>query len=525
MPRSIELLDSTLRDGAQAEGISFSVNDKLEIARALDALGVAYIEAGNPASNPKEPAFFAQANALRLANAKLCAFGSTRRKNTTATEDQSCAALLAANTPTVSVFGKCSPLHVSEILRTTPEENLRMIEDTCRFFAANGREVLFDAEHFFDGYKSDASYAMECLAAAARGSARVLCLCETNGGAFPWEAEAVTRVVCQAFPGVAVGIHAHNDGDMATAISCAAVQAGASHVQGTLLGFGERIGNAALCAITPNLQLKLGYSCLPADKLEQLVPTAMRIASVANVTIPKNAPFVGASAFAHKAGMHADGVMKNAGSFEHIDPAAVGNRRRFLISEVAGKAAVLRRARRLFPELPEDSPAAAQILATLKEKEFEGYSYEGADASFDLLIRHCLKGLPAFFALVSYKVLDELPYDNRGATATIKIKVGGQLKIAAAEGDGPVNALDLALREALAAFYPQLAAVQLLDYKVRIIESTVGTGTKVRVLITSGDGETQWTTVGVSHDIIEASWGALVDAVSHKLLKGATEKC
>ncbi|MDR3313032.1 MAG: citramalate synthase [Oscillospiraceae bacterium] len=519
--QQIELYDSTLRDGAQAEGISFSVNDKLEIVRALDALGIHYIEAGNPASNPKELEFFRRAGELRLRSAKLCAFGSTRRKGVAAANDQNCAALLEANTPAVCVFGKSSPLHVEEILRTTPEENLRMIEDTCRFFVEQGRELLFDAEHFFDGYKADPAYALATLAAAARGGARALCLCDTNGGAFPWAAAEAVRAVCASFPAFCVGIHAHNDGDMATAIACAAVEAGARQVQGTFLGFGERVGNASLCAIAPNLQLKLGYSCLPPAQMEQLLPAAMHIASVANITVRKDTPFIGASAFAHKAGMHADGVLKNSASFEHIDPAAVGNRRRFLVSEFAGKAAVLRRMQKLYPALEADSPAVAQIVAALKEKEFSGYSYEGADASFDLLIRKRMGDVPAFFELISYKVLDELPYGNeRSATATIKVKVDGQVKIAAAEGDGPVNALDLAMRQALAGLFPALGQVQLLDYKVRIMESAIGTGTKVRVLITSGDGEKQWATVGVSHDIIEASWEALVDSVAFKLLEG-----
>ena len=521
-PTQIQLFDSTLRDGAQGEGISFSVNDKLDIVRALDELGIHYIEAGNPASNPKELAFFRRAGELRPRNAKLVAFGSTRRKNESAADDPGCAALLAANTPAVCCFGKSSLLHVREVLRAAPEENLRMIEDTCRFFAERGREMIYDAEHFFDGYKLDPGYALETLVAAARGGAATLCLCDTNGGAFPWEVAEITREVCGRFPALCVGIHAHNDGDMATAISCAAVRAGARQVQGTFLGFGERVGNASLCAVAPNLQLKLGYDCLPPERLERLLPTAMRVASIANTTVRKNTPFIGDSAFAHKAGMHADGVLKRSASFEHIDPAAVGNRRRFLVSECTGRAAVLRRMQKLYPRLEADNPIISQIVSALKEKEFRGYSYEGADASFDLLIRKRMEEIPAFFALVSYKVLDELPYGNeRSATATIKIKVGEQVNIAAAEGDGPVHALDLAMREALTGFFPALKQVRLLDYKVRIMESTFGTGTKVRVLITSGDGEKQWVTVGVSNDIIEASWEALVDSVAYKLLEEA----
>lgn len=520
MPQ-VQMFDSTLRDGAQAEGISFSVNDKLDIVRALDRLGLHYIEAGNPASNPKELEFFRQAAALQLQHAKLCAFGSTRRKHSTAAEDKNCAALLEAGTPAVAVFGKSSVLHVNEILQTSLEENLAMIEDTCRFFAGQGRDMIFDAEHFFDGYALDPAYAIETLRAAARGGAQAIALCDTNGGAFPWRIADIVKEVCTLFPGVIIGIHAHDDGGMATASSCAAVEAGARQVQGTFLGFGERVGNANLSAILPNLQLKLGYECIAPAQLARLTECALQVASIANTSVRKNTPFVGASAFAHKAGMHADGVLKNPASFEHIDPAAVGNRRRVLVSEVTGRAAVLPRVRRLFPDLQADDPVLPRIVSALKDKEFEGYTFEGADASFDLLIRSCFGTLPSFFELISYKVLDQLPYDNeRSATATLKIRVGETIKIAAAEGDGPVHALDLALREALQAFYPELAKVQLLDYKVRIMESTVGTGTKVRVLITSGDGARQWTTVGVSNDIIEASWEALVDSMAYKMLEG-----
>ena len=515
----VQILDSTLRDGAQAEGISFSVNDRLELARILDGLGLHYIEAGNPASNPKDLAFFRQARELKLRRAKLCAFGATRRKGSAADADKSCAALLEANTPAVAIVGKGSSLHVDEVLKTTPAENLAMIEDTCRFFARAGREVIFDAEHFFDGYALDPAYALETLRAAARGYARVLVLCDTNGGAFPWQAAEITRKVCGEFPGCAIGIHAHDDGGMATAISCAAVEAGARHVQGTLLGFGERVGNAGLSAVIPNLQLKLGYACVEPGQLASLTQYALRAASVANTRLRGGTPFVGASAFAHKGGMHADGVLKNPASFEHIDPAAVGNRRRVLVGEMAGRAAVLPRVQRLYPDIGADDPALERIVAALKDRELGGYSYEGADASFDLLIRRSRETLPAFFELISYKVLDQLPYQGeRSATATLRLRADGRVKTAEARGEGPVNALDLALRGALRAFYPALARVRLIDYKVRIMDSAAGTGSRVRVLITSGDGARQWTTVGVSHDIIEASWEALADSIVYILL-------
>ena len=517
----VQILDSTLRDGAQAEGVSFSVNDRLEIARVLDSLGLHYIEAGNPASNPKELAFFRQAAALELRHARLCAFGTTRRKDSAVERDKNCLALREANTPAVAIVGKSSALHVREVLGTTPAENLAMIEETCRFFARAGREVIFDAEHFLDGYALDPAYALETLRAAARGHASCLTLCDTNGGAFPWRVEEITRVVCKAFPDLIVGIHAHDDGGMATASSCAAVRAGARHVQGTFLGFGERVGNASLSAVLPNLQLKLGYACIEPVQLARLTECALRVASAANMRLRGNTPFVGSGAFAHKGGLHADGVLKTPASFEHIDPAAVGNRRRVLVSEVAGRAAILPRIQRLYPDIDIENPAVERVIAALKDKEFGGYSFEGADASFDLLIRRSQENLPSFFELISYKVLDQLPHENeRSATATLKIRANGRVKIAAAEGEGPVNALDLALREALRGFYPVLTQVRLIDYKVRIMESAAGTGSQVRVLITSGDGARQWTTVGVSQDIIEASWEALVDSIAYKLLEG-----
>ncbi|MDR2646683.1 MAG: citramalate synthase [Oscillospiraceae bacterium] len=520
--KSITLFDSSLRDGAQAEGISFSVNDKLEIVRALDAVGIHYIEAGNPASNPKELAFFEQATALQLEQAKLCAFGSTRRKNILPQDDDNCVALLRANTPAVAIFGKSSLLHVEQILQTTAEENLAMIKDTCAFFTAHGKELIFDAEHFFDGYKLDADYAMQSLQAAVDGGAAAICLCDTNGGAFPWEISDIVQTVCNAFPRISVGIHAHNDGDMATASSVAAVLAGASQVQGTFLGFGERVGNACLAAIVPNLQLKLHYDCISPAQMKQLTQTALHIASIANTTVSKNTPFIGSNAFAHKAGMHVDGVRKLARSFEHIDPALVGNQRDFLISEVTGKAAVLKRVRDVFPDTAADSIHIPEVLTRLKNREFDGYTYEGADASFDLLIRAAIGNLPQFFELTSYTVLTEKPYSSEhSATATIKIRIDGQneMVITADEGEGPVNALDKALRKALNPYYPVLKQVELLDYKVRIMESSSGTDTKVRVLITSGDGARTWTTVGVSHDIIEASWEALVESIQYKLIE------
>lgn len=514
MDNKIRIFDSTLRDGAQGEGIAFSLEDKLNIVKTLDELGIDYIEAGNPYSNPKDLEFFERVSRMELKHATLVAFGSTRRKNTPVEEDGNCAALLRSGAPAVAIFGKSWDLHVTDVLRTTLEENLAMIEDTCRFFKSHGKQVIFDAEHFFDGYKNNRDYALRSLRAAVQGGADVLALCDTNGGSFPDEIMQIGREVVELFPSVSVGIHAHNDGGMAVANSIMAVEAGVTHVQGTFLGFGERTGNANLSTIMADLQLKRGYSCIPAENMSGLTEAAIRMAEIANVTLHRDTPFVGRSAFAHKAGMHADGVIKNSGSFEHVDPASVGNHRRFLMSEMAGKSAVVRKLQKYYPDITRDDPRVSDIIAELKEKERRGYQYEGADGSFELIARRHIDGIQPYFDLVSYKVLDELPYDNNhSATATIKIKSNGVLKVAAAEGDGPVNALDCALREALAEFYPQIAKAKLIDYKVRVMEPDDATAAVVRVLIITSDGKDVWTTVGVSKDIIEASWIALVDSV------------
>lgn len=518
MKTAVEIFDSTLRDGAQGEGISFSVEDKLHIVSALDELGVKYIEAGNPGSNPKDLEFFERAKKLNLANSRLVAFGSTRRKGIQVKDDANCRALLEAKTDTVAVFGKCWDLHVLEILQTTLQENIAMIEETCAFFKKEGKEVFFDAEHFFDGWKNNRVYALDALKAAVRGGADCLVLCDTNGGTFPHEVQEAVGYIFRVFPDKRIGIHCHNDCGMAVANSVLAVQEGACHVQGTFLGFGERCGNTNLSTIIPDLQVKLDFECIPEENMQGLTATARRVAETANVTLHKNVPFVGHSAFAHKAGMHADGVLKNTKSFEHIDPETVGNERRFLMSEIAGRTAVLRKINKICPEIHKDSPQTYAIIEELKAKEHAGYQYEGADSSFQLVIRRVLGLSRPFFSLISYKILGELPPDNgHSDTATLKLDVGGQTTIAAAEGDGPVNALDLALREALRDFYPCLNKIHLIDYKVRVMEPRDATAAMVRVLITTTDGTDVWTTVGVSCDIIEASWIALVDSVEYKL--------
>ena len=514
----IEIFDSTLRDGAQGEGISFSVADKLQIARELDQLGVAYIEAGNPGSNPKDLEFFRRASRLSLGCAKLVAFGSTRRKGAQAEEDGNLQALLAAGTETVCIFGKCWKLHVDQILQTTAAENTAMIQDTVRALAAQGKRVFFDGEHFFDGYKEDPAFALGMLRAAAAAGAAALVLCDTNGGCFPWEIEEITRAVCRAFPSLSVGIHTHNDGGMAVANSIAAVAAGATQVQGTYLGVGERCGNANLSAVIANLQLKQKYRCIEEDHLPMLAKTARAIAELSNVALARSMPYVGASAFAHKAGMHADGVLKLPCSFEHIRPEAVGNERRFLMSEMTGRTAVVEKIQKIRPSLTKDSPEIKEILEALKEMEAQGYQFEGADSSFELLVRKKLGDYRPFFELINYKIVSGRPAEpNCSATATVKIRVGKQTQLMAAEGNGPVNALDKALRAALEVFYPQLREVRLIDYKVRVLDSKDATAAVVRVLITSSDGDNIWTTVGVSGDVLEASWAALVDSIEYAL--------
>lgn len=517
MKQIVEILDSTLRDGAQGEGISFSVDDKLSVTRLLDALGVPLIEAGNPGSNPKDLEFFQRAAELKLTHSRLVAFGSTRRKNIDAEEDDNIRALLSAGTDTVALFGKCWDLHVREILRTTEAENFAMIGDTIRYLRRHGKRVIFDAEHFFDGYKANPQFAMQALEAAADAGADVLSLCDTNGGAFPQEIFDITREVVGHFP-VTVGIHVHNDGGMAVANSIMAVEAGAAHVQGTYLGFGERSGNANLSAIIPNLQLKRGCICIPESNLPQLTSIARGIAEIANVRLQKGEPFVGLSAFAHKAGMHADGVLKNSATFEHINPELVGNERRFLMSEISGRNAVLEKIRRFCPGMTKESPQLSDILDTLKRMELDGYQFEGADASFELLVRKHTGRTPSFFELMYYRITGEKPHeDGQSALATLKVRVGDQYQTAAGEGNGPVNALDIALRAALAGFYPSLENVHLVDYKVRVTDSRQATAAKTRVLITSTDGINEWTTVGVSNDVIEASWIALSDSIEYKL--------
>jgi len=520
MNKHIAIYDSTLRDGAQAQGISYSVEDKLKIVACLDALGVAYIEAGNPGSNPKDLEFFTRAGELRLRHARLIAFGATRKVGKRAADDANVKSLLKAGTPAVAIFGKSWDYHVREILRTTPDENLAMIADTVRYLRKQGREVVFDAEHFFDGWRSDAAYARATLAAAAAAGATTLVLCDTNGGSFPDVIHDITRAVCDEFPGIAIGIHCHNDSEMAVANSIRAVQAGATQVQGTINGLGERCGNANLCSIIPNLQLKLGYACIPPRALAQLTGVARSVAEIANLPFNDKAPYVGGHAFAHKGGMHIDAVVKNPLSYEHVDPERVGNSRRVLMSEVAGRSTLLARIHAIDPTLSKDSPETRRILDKLKELEHAGYQFEAAESSFDLVVRKLLGRYTPSFELVEFKVIvNEPSVNNVNSSVIIKVRVGAQEVLTVAEGDGPVNALDRAVRKALERVYPTIGAVRLTDYKVRVLDSDKASAAKVRVLIESTDGKDNWTTIGVSTDIISASWQALVDSIEYKLLR------
>jgi 2-isopropylmalate synthase len=519
MARQVIAYDSTLRDGAQAQGVSFTVEDKLKIVERLDELGIGYIEAGNPGSNPKDLEFFERVGALKLKHSKIIAFGSTRKVGIHAADDNNLKSLLRANTHSVAIFGKSWDYQVTDILRTTLQENLSMIGDTIAFLKQQGKEVVFDAEHFFDGYKANADYAMQTLQAAADAGADVLALCDTNGGTFPNEIFEITQKVVARF-GVKIGIHCHNDCEMAVANSVAAVQAGAVQVQGTINGIGERCGNANLCSIIPNLQLKLGLSCIPQENIATLTAAARFVSDVANMTFNDKAPYVGNDAFSHKGGMHIDAVSKNPISYEHINPAQVGNMRHILVSEVAGRSALLSKIHEVDASLGKDSADTRRILEHIKALEHEGYQFESAEGSVQLLVRRELGKFRPFFAFKEYQVsIHEPAVNGVNSSASIKLLVNGQEEVMSAEGDGPVNALDKAMRRALEHFYPAISEVRLTDYKVRVLDSDRATAAKVRVLIESADHFESWTTTGVSTDVVDASWRAMIDAIEYKLMR------
>jgi len=522
----IEILDTTLRDGTQGEGIVFSVRDKIAVTETLDELGAAWIEAGNPGSNPKDMEFFRLASSLKLKNAKLCAFGSTRKKGIKAKDDGQLRSLLEAETEGVVVFGKSWDLHVREVLCAEPEENIAMIGETIAFLKAEGRTVIYDSEHFFDGWNANPSYALSTVKTAVQAGADRVVLCDTNGGNFPDTVAAAVKEVKSLIQNVPAGIHAHNDSGLALANTIAAVRAGCTHVQGTLVGFGERCGNTPLAALIPSLELKLGLRCLPEGNLVYIGELTRRVAEIANVNISDDMPYIGAHAFTHKAGMHVDGILKNKISFEHVDPAAVGNNRHLLMSEVGGRSAIVERVKKIEPSVNKDHPVVIALAERLKILEAEGWAYEGADASFEILIRRELGRHKPLFSIEAYRVLSEHPASEKIACshAWVKVLVEGQYEIAAAEGVGPVGALDCALRRALTRFFPGLAKVRLEDYKVRVIDGKEATAAQVRVLIESTDGQKSWNTVGVSADIIDASRAALVDSIEYMLISENEKK-
>jgi len=511
------MYDATLREGAQAKGVSFTVNDKIKIARRLDEMGIDYIEGGNPTSNPKDAEFFKQIQEGGLRHAKLVAFGSTRKPRSEIDTDPLINALAQAETEAAAIFGKSSLFHVQKILRTEPEENLAMIYESILYLKERGREVIFDAEHFFDGYKEDPEYAMKTLQAAQEAGADWLALCDTNGGTLPHEIETITAAAAAAMT-TPLGIHCHDDIGCAQASTLMAVRGGARQVQCVANGYGERCGNADLCTLLPLLQLKMDYDCVPPEIMEDLTAHAHYLSELANMTFDERTPFVGAGAFSHKGGMHIDAVLKDSRSYEHIDPAAVGNERVILMSEVAGRSTLLARIQKIDPSLTKESPETRAIIEALKEKEFAGYQYEGGETSLDLLIKNLLGRRRTFFEVKDFRVLCEEHWqDDYSATAFIKVLVDGEENITAAEGDGPVNALDKALRKALQSFYPHLSEMRLKDFKVRILDSNLATAAVTRVQIESTDGTHSWNTVGVSGNIIEASWEALIDAIEYFL--------
>lgn len=519
MKKKIAIYDTTLRDGAQGEGISFSGAAKLRIAKSLDEFGVDYIEGGFAASNPKDMAFFQEIKNIPLKHAKVAAFGSTRRASKTVDEDPGLAALLEAQTEVTTIFGKSWLLHVTEVLHTTADENLRMIEESVRFLKDHGKEVVYDAEHFYDGYKDDAAYALQTLSAAVAGGADSLVLCDTNGGCLPDEILRITSAVAKEFPEATLGIHVHNDAGMGTANSIMAVQAGATMVQGTVNGYGERTGNADLSVIIPNLILKMKCELACQPQLEHLRGLSLLVDEIADQRPDKRRPFLGESAFAHKAGMHVDGVSKNSHSFEHISPESVGNQRRILMSELSGTSNILLKAVEMGYGFKKNSAEVKDILRELERFEKNGYQFESAEASFNLLVQKVLKKHKPFFELEGFSVVVQKRDADSPATttATIKVNVGGQTELTAGEGDGPVDALNDALRKVLRRFYPAIDRVVLEDFHVRILDPETATKATTRVLIDSSDGEARWGTVGVSENIIEASWEALVDSVEYKL--------
>ena len=512
----VVLYDTTLRDGTQGEGISLSADDKIKIAQRLDEFGFHYIEGGWPGSNPKDAEFFERAKGINFKHAKLTAFGSTLKKDKLPEDDISIQMLLEAGTPVVTLVGKSWDLHVTEVLETSLSNNLDMIGKSVAYFVERGKEVVYDAEHFFDGYKANPEYALSTLTAAAENGAHIVVLCDTNGGTLPWEIEEICKTMGEKVD-VAFGIHAHDDGGCGVANTLAAVRVGAEQVQGTINGYGERVGNANLCTIIPDLQLKMGKSCIPEDSLSQLTDLSYYIAEVANLPHDKQYPYVGASAFAHKGGIHVAAMLKTEQSYQHIDPTLVGNQRRTLVSELSGRGNVLDKSQQLGLEV--NGEQAKVVLAKIKSLEAQGFTFESAEGSLNLMLEQLQPDYQPPFELIDFTVVVE-HRQGRGilAEATVKVRIGDEIVHTAADGNGPVNALDAALRKALIDIYPALADVRLSDYKVRILDSESGTSAAVRVLIDTKNGTRQWSTVGASPNIIEASWRALSDSYKYALL-------
>ena len=527
MSSKVFIYDTTLRDGSQAQDVSFSLQDKLRITEKLDELGAQYVEGGFPGSNPKDSAYFAEVRKLNLKHARIAAFGSTHHPSKTPATDSNLRLLLESKAPVVTLVGKTWGIHVTHVLRTTMPNNLKLITGSIRYMKPKVEEVVFDAEHFFDAYKNDPLYAMECVEAALAGGADWVTLCDTNGGSLPHEIHDITARVKTRF-GCRVGIHVHNDGALAVANTLMAVQAGARQVQGTINGLGERCGNADLTAIIPNLQIKMGYKCIPGAQLKKMREVSLFVSEMANLKPLLHQPFVGQAAFAHKGGLHVDAVLKNPVTYEHFSPDLVGNQRHIIISDLAGKASIQAKAAEYGISLKSDDPVAKQVLTTIKELESQGFAFEGADGSLEILIKKAKGHWKKFFDVLRARVIVSVSNDKEPqySEAVVMVKTpDGDVHHAVAEGNGPVNAMDKAFRQALAKYYPELKEVKLLDFKVRILDETAGTSAKTRVLIESGDEEgNKWGTVGVSENVIEASWQALIDSIDYKLHKKSAGK-
>ncbi|MDA3128607.1 citramalate synthase [Aliibacillus thermotolerans] len=517
MEEQVKLYDTTLRDGTQGEGISLSVEDKLKIAKKLDQLGIHYIEGGWPGSNPKDMNFFERAKELQLEQAVITAFGSTRRPNIETERDPNLQRILDSGVKAAAIFGKTWDFHVTEALQTTLEENIAMIYDSVRYLKENGLEVIFDAEHFFDGYKHHRDYALEAIKAAEKAGADCLALCDTNGGTLPSEIAEIVKHVTEEVS-ITVGIHCHNDCELAVANSLEAVKAGARHIQGTFNGYGERSGNANLVSIIPNLQLKMNVPVVSDEQLQQLTNASKYIHELANQTPPNNQPFTGKSAFAHKGGMHVSAVLKHPETYEHIQPEKIGNERRVLVSELSGQSNLLFKAKELGISLDKNDPVVKELIQKVKEMEHRGYQYEAAEASFELLLREGIGESYKYFTLDHFNILTQKDGDFT-TEVLVKLNVQGDSVVTAAEGNGPVNALDHALRKAIGEYYPLVNEMYLSDYKVRVLDGGDGTASTVRVLIESTNGKTTWSTIGVSTNVIEASWYALEDSIRYYFMK------